>query len=166
MNKIFFLYENNHGHAQSHEDIFHPLIPSTSTNYSFSSILNSTSIKSLPTHSPTVHVSNHPIPYHTTNRNDLVNEISTVINKADTTGLYSLQINTDIQNDSGANRLVINLQTILHDYRDIPPYPIGEITASGPAIHCTRFEYLHWQCDKFKGWQMNGLCKIICGIIT
>lgn len=88
---------------------------------------------------PTVHVCNHPITYHNSDNPDFFNHISTVINKIHSKGLLSLQINTDIQNDSGANRSVTTLKNILHDCRDITPYPIGGINTTGLAIHCIGF---------------------------
>ena len=59
-----FLFENNIGHAQSHEDIFHAPNPTTPTDYSFGSIINSNAHQDEPVHTtPTIHVCNHPIPY-------------------------------------------------------------------------------------------------------
>ena len=140
-----FLFENNIGHAQSQEDIFHTSNPTTPTYYSFGSIINSNTHQDAPIHTaPTIHVCNHHIPYQSTNQYDFINHISTILNKNNSKGLYHLQINTNIQNDWGASDSVTNLKSILHDYHDITPYPIGGISTNGPAIHYTGFEYLHW----------------------
>ena len=130
---------------QSHDDIFHISNHITPSEYSFGSILNSTIHNDFNVHTiPTIHVCNHPIAYQPSNKQNLVNHISHVLKNKKLKGLYSLEINTNIQNDSGANRSVTNLKSILHDYREITPYPIGGINNNGPAIHCTGFGYLYW----------------------
>ena len=62
-------------------------------------------------------------------------------------GLYKFQINTQIQNDSGANRSVTNLLSLLHNFKEIDPYPIGGVNSETPAIYCTGFGYLKWHSE-------------------
>ena len=98
-----FLYEITIGHAQSPHDIFHTSKVINPTDYFFGSIVNSNIHDFTPLHTtPTIHVCTHPVPYKPTNKHNFINHISNVINKNNKKGLYSLKINTNIQNDSGA----------------------------------------------------------------
>lgn len=47
-----------------------------------------------------------------------------------------------IQNDSGANRCVTNVKTLLINFKAIRPYPIAGIKDNEAAIHCTGIGYL------------------------
>ena len=62
-------------------------------------------------------------------------------------GIYELQINTHIQNDSGANRSVTNLISLLHNFKTIDPYPISGVNSKSPAIVCTGFGFLKWYSE-------------------
>lgn len=76
----------------------------------------------------------------------LHDHISTAFNTTHR-GIYKFQINTQIQNDSGANRSVTNLLSLLHNFKQIDPYPIGGINSETPAIYCTGFGYLKWHSE-------------------
>ena len=49
-----------------------------------------------------------------------------------------------IQDDIGANQNVTHIKSIIHDYVDIEPYPIGGVKADDVAIICTGKGYLPW----------------------
>ncbi len=55
------------------------------------------------------HNTQHPINSH--------EQTSPTINSSNINGIYELQINTQIQNDSGANRSVTNLISLLHNFK-------------------------------------------------
>ena len=49
-----------------------------------------------------------------------------------------------IQDDTRANQNVKHIKSIIHDYVDIDPYPIGGVKADDVAIVCTDKGYLPW----------------------
>ena len=73
--------------------------------------------------------------------------ISSSIKSTNSTGLYELNINIHVQNDSGANRSVTNLISLLHDFQQIQPYPIAGVNSDTPAIYCSGFGYLKWYSE-------------------
>ncbi len=83
----------------------------------------------------------------------LEDTISTILND-DTPGIYKVQLQlptntttTSVQNDGGANRSVTNQKHLLHNYKDIKPYPIGGVKDGEPAIYCTGRGFLPWQAS-------------------
>ena len=59
-----------------------------------------------------------------------------------------------IQNDTGANENVTCIKSIIHNYVDIDPYPIGGVKADEVAIRCTGKGDLPWMSKE-------GVCLMI-----
>ena len=94
----------------------------------------------------TSYIFDNPTPQ-TSKHIPLTDHISTAIDPTQSNGLYEFQINTQIQNDSGANRSVTNLISLLHNFKTIDPYPIGGVNSQTPAIYCTGFGHLKWYSE-------------------
>ena len=144
-----YTYQDTSGHELDHTNIFVPIHETVPTSIVHGHIISDSifpqhpDIQKLTTIPQTSYICgppSHPCIHDTT----LESHISAMINSTNNNGLYELNINTHVQNDSGANRSVTNLISLLHDYRQIEPYPIAGVNSDAPAIYCTGFGYLKW----------------------
>ena len=144
-----FLYIDNNYYVKSPDEIF--VNQTTNTCHSFGSIMTDNLRKQHTQHDK---FDQHLTTYTLSNPNtkstqqvNLLDYISTTIDRTPHNGLYEFQINTQIQNDSGANRSVTNLISLLHNFKEIDPYPIGGVNSETPAIYCTGLGYLKWYSE-------------------
>ena len=74
--------------------------------------------------------------------NNRENYISSSIKSNNLNGLYELQVDIQIHDDSGPNYSVTNLISLLHNFKVIDLSPIAGVNSNSPAIFCTGFGYL------------------------
>ena len=147
-----FIYQDPSGNIQSPEDLFVQVTAPYNDSTTYGSIMtDNVRIKHTNNQYPAInktYMLNTNNDIHTSNSTiNLVDHISTSIKNKHNDGIYELQINTQIQNDSGANRSVTNLISLLHNFKTIEPYPIGGVNSESPAIYCTGFGYLKWYSE-------------------
>ena len=119
-NNDLFIVQDNKGNIKDHSEIFTTQVPLNSP-ITYGSIATDEShlqYSQHPHHHPQMTYTCEPINMdNTPNINRIEDYISSSIKTTNNNSIYEFHINTQVQNDSGANRSVTNLISLLHNFK-------------------------------------------------